>query len=264
MLALPAMAQSSAVGDPQRNTIEVQGQQTTVLVQPWEGRKQHGSVLLLPSLGQTADAPGLITYLRTELPLSGWATFSVSAPQRPTKLNFTTKAEDVSKAGDGKIADTGAKPTQHRSADEWQQLRQQQQRYLAELIEQVSPMMQQYPGGWVLISENQTAALVMEMIANQQLSMPNLLVVINPYSADSQQNRQLADQYGLFAMPVLDIQSPDGSPQSLATVAQRQLKIAALVAKQSRQQQLSLNLSQPTAYAECLNIIKGMSLTTVH
>ena len=259
----PVLAQNRAVGEAKQQTIEVQGQQVEVLSQSWQGRQRHGAVILLPSLGQSAEAPGLIAYLREELPIHGWATFSIAPPALPAPINFTTKAEDVSKAGDGTVQNRGSEPSAQRSDDEWQQLRQSQQLYLGDAIKQVTPLMQQYPGGWVLVTEDQTAALVMEMIAQRQLTMPNLLVVVNPYSADPAHNRQLADNYGLFAMPVLDLQSPDGAPASLATQAQRQLKLSEQVARRSRQQQLALNLSQPTAYAECLNIIRGMSVAAL-
>ncbi len=260
---LPALAQHSAVGEAKQQTIEVQGQQVEVLSHPWAGRQHHGAVIMLPSLGQPAQAPGLIAYLRDELPIHGWATFSIAAPALPAPINFTTKAEDVSKAGDGTVQSRGNQASAQRSDEEWQQLRQAQQQYLGDAIKQVTPLMQQYPGGWILVTENQTAALVMEMIAQRQLTMPNLLVVVNPYSADPEYNRQLANNYGLFAMPVLDLQSPDGAPASLATQAQRQLKLAEQVARRSRQQQLALNLSQPTAYAECLSIIRGMSVAAL-
>lgn len=262
-LAQTALAQSSAVGEPKRDTIEVQGQKIEVLSHPWEGPKHYGAALLLPSLGQPADAPGLMAYLREQLPLYGLATFSVAAPEQPAAINYTTKAEDVSRAGDGSVADKGQAPTKSRTDEEWQALRKQQRQMIVDSINQTVPLMQAYTGGWVLVTENQTAALVMEMIAQQQLSRPNLLVVVNPYSADPKHNRELANQYGLFSMPVLDLQTPDGAPASLSTAAQRQLKISSLEAKHSRQHLLALNLSQASAYAECLNVIKGMSVASL-
>ncbi|QSX34116.1 DUF3530 family protein [Shewanella avicenniae] len=264
IFALPSLAHADELGAPQRNTIDVQGQKIEVLSHAWASRKKLGSALLLPSLGQAADAPGLMAYLREQLPLHGLATFSVAAPDRPASPNFTTKAEDVSRAGDGTVAEQGTTPTQSRTKDQWQELRTQQRQLIVDTVKQVVPLMQSYPGGWVLITENQTASLVMDMIAQQQLSAPNLLVVVNPYSADPQHNSELVQQYSRFGMALLDLQSPDGAPASQATQAQRQLKIAALSAKQARQQLLPLNLNQSTAYAECLNIIKGMTNTALH
>jgi hypothetical protein len=59
--------------------------QVLALQRPSQKAHKHGAVLLVPGTGQHADWPEVIRPLRSELPESGWLTFSLSLPATSTE-----------------------------------------------------------------------------------------------------------------------------------------------------------------------------------
>lgn len=63
--------------------LEVEKAKVLALYKEQTGREPRGAVLLLHAMDDTADEPGLIHALRTELPAAGWSTLSLQLPVLP-------------------------------------------------------------------------------------------------------------------------------------------------------------------------------------
>lgn len=63
--------------------LEVEKARVLALYKEQTGREPRGAVLLLHAMDDTADEPGLIHALRTELPAAGWSTLSLQLPVLP-------------------------------------------------------------------------------------------------------------------------------------------------------------------------------------
>ncbi|WP_412495764.1 DUF3530 family protein [Shewanella chilikensis] len=239
--------------------IQVDGEEQAVLIRPWSGPKQLGAALLLPPPGTHADAPGLNAFLRRNINPAGWASLSITPPPFPEQPNFTTEAQEISKAGDGKMPGKRNQATSRREAEEWQKLRKQQQSFIQQSLAQLDTLGAPFPGKRLLIAQDQSAALVIELLAAQKLAKPDLLVVINPYLDDPDANLALPKQLAGLELAVLDIQSPDGHQASQATVKSRKWLAMSQPDNQYRQQLLALDLRQDVAFENTLLMIEGMA-----
>ncbi|TVP13102.1 MULTISPECIES: DUF3530 family protein [Shewanella] len=239
--------------------IQVDGEEQAVLVRPWSGPKQLGAALLLPPPGTHADAPGLNAFLRRGINPAGWASISITPPPFPEQPNFTTEAQEISKAGDGKMPGKRNQATSRREAEEWQKLRKQQQSFIQQSLAQLDTLGAPFPGKRLLIAQDQCAALVIELLAAQELAKPDLLVVINPYLDDPYANLALPKQLAELDLAVLDIQSPDGHQASQATVKSRKSLAMSQPENQYRQRLLALDLRQDVAFENTLMMIDGMA-----
>ncbi|MGG7092113.1 DUF3530 family protein [Shewanella indica] len=239
--------------------IQVDGEEQAVLVRPWSGPKRFGAALLLPPPGTHADAPGLNAFLRRSINPAGWASISITPPPFPEQPNFTTEAQEISKAGDGKIPGKRNQATSRREAEEWQKLRKQQQSFIQQSLAQLDTLGAPFPGKRLLIAQDQCAALVIELLAAQELAKPDLLVVINPYLDDPYANLALPKQLAELDLAVLDIQSPDGHQASQATVKSRKSLAISQPENQYRQRLLALDLRQDVAFENTLLMIDGMA-----
>lgn len=239
--------------------IQIDGEEQAVLVRSWSGPKQLGAALLLPPPGTHADAPGLNAFLRRGINPAGWASISITPPPFPEQPNFTTEAQEISKAGDGKMPGKRNQATSRREAEEWQKLRKQQQSFIQKSLAQLDALGAPFPGQRLLIAQDQSAALVIELLAAQELAKPDLLVVINPYLDDPYANLALPKQLAGLELAVLDIQSPDGHQASQATVESRKTLAMSKPDNQYRQQVLALDLRQDVAFENTLLMIEGMA-----
>ncbi|MBO2606424.1 DUF3530 family protein [Shewanella algae] len=239
--------------------IQVDGEEQAVLVRPWSGPKQLGAALLLPPPGTHADAPGLNAFLRRGINPAGWASLSMTPPPFPEQPNFTTEAQEISKAGDGKVQGKSNQATSRREAEEWQKLRKQQQTFIQKSLAQLDALGEPFPGKRLLIAQDQSAALVIELLAAQELAKPDLLVVINPYLDDPYANLALPKKLAGLELAILDIQSPDGHQASQATVESRKTLASSKPDNQYRQQLLALDLRQDVAFENTLLMIEGMA-----
>lgn len=239
--------------------IQVDGEDQAVLIRPWSGPKQLGAALLLPPPGTHADAPGLNAFLRRSINPAGWASISITPPPFPEQPNFTTEAQEISKAGDGKVLGKSNQATSRRDAEEWQKLRKQQQSFIQQSLAQLDALGAPFPGKRLLIAQDQSAALVIELLAAQELAKPDLLVVINPYLDDPDANLALPKQLAELELAILDIQSPDGHQASQATVKSRKSLASSKPDNQYRQLLLALDLRQDVAFENTLLMIEGMA-----
>lgn len=236
------------------------GEQTSLaLVRSWRGHHQYGTAILLADLGQHADPSGVTAYLRRHLNDKGWATISLSAPHAAPTINHKTDAEEINKAGEQQLVLKATQRLPHLSPDEWQNLRQQQNNQFIQIMDRLDALGQPYPGKRMLIATDQSAGLMIQLLYAGTLPKPDLLVLINPYLTPAQDNAHLAEQLAQLAIPVLDILSPDATPNAIATAAERRALSPQNQPLRYQQQPLALNLDQPSAWQNTLALIDGFA-----
>ncbi|MCG9721774.1 DUF3530 family protein [Shewanella sp. Isolate7] len=239
--------------------ITVEGTEQPVLVRPWQGRNQYGAAVLLGDLGEDADPEGLLAFLRRDLTPKGWATLSIGAPQGASQPNHITDAGEIPKPGEAQLGQKRDQSLPKYSLEDWTALREKQKTALSQTLGQLDVLGKAYPGKRMLIVNGQSAGLVIEMLTATALPSPDLLVVINPYLELEAENRDLAGKLAKLELPVLDIQSPDGLPASLATQDTRKALSPMGQPLRYEQQRLALNLDQPTAWQEVLILVQGFA-----
>ncbi|CAM3926103.1 DUF3530 family protein [Shewanella aquimarina] len=239
--------------------ITVEGTEQPVLVRPWQGRNQYGAAVLLGDLGEDADPEGLLAFLRRDLTPKGWATLSIGAPQGASQPNHITDAGEIPKPGEAQLSQKRDQNLPKYSQEDWTALREKQKTALSQTLGQLDGLGKTYPGKRILIVSGQSAGLVIEILTAAALPSPDLLVVINPYLELEAENRDLPGKLAKLALPVLDIQSPDGLPASLATQKARKALSPMGQPLRYEQQRLALNLDQPTAWQEVLILVQGFA-----
>lgn len=244
-------------------TIEVKGQPLQVLVRPWEGRNQYGTVTLLASPGQVPDTPGLIGYLRRSLNPDGWASINLSSPAPLPRASFSTSAEEISRAGEGQLTLDPSQATPGFSAQQFAEFLSERQAVVNESLSQLQPLDSEYPGKRIMVVSNQTAAMVIELLSQNKIPNPDLLVVFNPYLPQTQSNAGLVGALEQLTIPVLDIQSPDGHPASLETLSERTNLSRTKGPRMYRQLQMALNLDLPSAWQDASKAIKGFAYASL-
>ena len=264
LFATPTVqANPTADAEQQMSQIQIDGKPVTVLTRDWQYRIHRGSAIFIPAPGDNAMSPGLLEYLRQQLNLLGWTTISLTPPPQPAEPNFTTEATEVNKAGDGKVQDSGNATTRKRSDTDWQQLQQSQQHYLQQGLTQLQASSQALAGKKLLIAAGPSAALVLNLLSNNNIMAPDLLVLINPYADEANANAQIPKLLANLPLAVLDLQSPDANSASLATQSQRQQVYDSHPGYHSRQLLMGLDLTQATAYDVCLHLINQMGSSIV-
>ncbi|QYJ98107.1 alpha/beta hydrolase family protein [Shewanella alkalitolerans] len=273
LLALMSLALFPAMASAQRSTtpdydylppaevekITLGDAEQAVLVRPWQGRNQYGAAVLLGDLGEDADPEGLLAFLRRELTPKGWATLSIGAPQGAAQPNHITDAGEIPKPGEQQLSQKSNQSLPKYSQEDWAALREQQKTVMSQTLGQLDSLGKSYPGKRILIVTGQSAGLVIEMLTAATLPSPDLLVVINPYLEQDEENRDLPGKLAKLALPVLDIQSPDGLPASLATQKARKALSPLGEPLRYEQQQLALNLDQPSAWQDVLTLVQGFA-----
>ncbi|WP_041510869.1 DUF3530 family protein [Shewanella sp. cp20] len=265
LFPLMAFAQRNAMQDydylppTEVAKITVEGTEQPVLVRPWQGRNQYGAAVLLGDLGEDADPEGLLAFLRRDLTPKGWATLSIGAPQGASQPNHITDAGEIPKPGEAQLSQKRDQSLPKYSQEDWTALREKQKTALSQTLGQLDGLGKAYPGKRMLIVSGQSAGLVIEMLTAAALPSPDLLVVINPYLELEAENRDLAGKLAKLELPVLDIQSPDGLPASLATQDTRKALSPMGQPLRYEQQRLALNLDQPTAWQEVLILVQGFA-----
>lgn len=99
------------------------------------------------------------------------------------------------------------------------------QQQLLMQLQAVVQRTRQYPGFFLVIAQGTTAAWLSKLYSEQQLDVPDAMVVVSPYWPDRQYNEQLPEFIAKTEFPILDIYSPWDNKWSLETYSQR--KIAA-------------------------------------
>ncbi|MGL5359975.1 MAG: DUF3530 family protein, partial [Shewanella sp.] len=261
-LAAPVQFELRARGylpDAEIQQISIDNQPYELLVRPWEGKQKHGASIILPATNGNADAPGLMAFVRRHINAAGWASLSLTPPRELPAANFTTAATEVSTAGAAQLSILANKPSPKVPAAQRREYLQQQEAFVINSLSQLDKIGAEYPGKRVLITANQSAALLIYLLSEQKIALPDVLIVINPYSEDDTRNQGLAAALATLTIPILDIQSPDGHPASLYTAAQRRTLAVTEASPNYRQSLLALNLDNESAWQHCLSTIQGFA-----
>ena len=239
--------------------LQVNGQEIPALLRPWLGKAKHGLAIIVPDFSQRADAPGAANYLRHQLNYSGWATLALTPASLSQPAYFATKADEITKAGEQEHTLLADQETPDYSDEELAKIQQQQHDFMLNSMMQLDSLGKDYSGKRMIIAFGESANLVAGLLKENRLPSPNVFVVINPYSDIDTINKQLAKKLTSLTMPVLDLQSSDGSSESLATQPQRLSLAPENAPNRYSQQILALDLSQPMSWDNTLYLIKGFA-----
>ncbi|BDQ67771.1 alpha/beta hydrolase family protein [Shewanella xiamenensis] len=255
----PAKRASSYLPANEIKQITIDDQPLELLVRSWEGRKKLGAAIILPATNGTADAPGLMAFVRRNINAAGWASLSLTPPTEPPAPNFATPATEVATAGSAQLTTPSNKPSQKVKPEDSNKHLLEQEDFLVKSMSQLDSVGSDYPGKRVLITADQSAGLLISLLSQKKIADPDVLIVINPYSEDETRNQAIAEKLAKLTMPILDIQSPDGHPASLETAEQRKTLAVTLEAPNYRQTTLALNLDNESAWQNCLSAIRGFA-----
>ncbi|MGS0680335.1 DUF3530 family protein [Shewanella sp. 125m-7] len=252
-------ADYSYLPDSELKQLQVEGKDVPALLRPWLGKKQLGLSIIVPAFSERADAAGLVSNLRHELNHSGWATLALTPPSLSKAPYFVTHAEEINKAGDQQNSLPANQETPDFSAEQLAQTQQEQQAFMLNAMAQLDNLGKEFAGKRMLIAIGDSANLVIELLEAKRLPMPDILVVINPYSDITSVNNALPQKLAALAIPVLDIQSKDGSSASLSTQIQRRVLAPNNAPTRYSQQLLALNLSLQVSWNNTLKLIEGFA-----
>lgn len=230
--------------------LQVEDESVPALLRPWIGKKQLGLAIIVPAIGERADAPGLASYLRRELNSVGWATLAVTPPPL---LDTRTEIE----ASDA--ANTATTPDTQQALLESQKIQLKQQDFMLASMVQLDTLGKHFAGKRMLVTIGDSADLIIELLDTKRLPKPDLMVIVNPYSELESANQALPEKLAALSIPVLDIQSKDGTAQSLATQVQRLTLAPANMPSRYSQQVLALDLTLKVAWDNCLELIEGFA-----
>lgn len=239
--------------------ITIDNQPYDLLVRPWEGKKKLGAAIILPATNGTADAPGLMAFVRRNINPAGWASLSLTPPTEMPAANFATAATEVTSPGAAQLSSPSNKPSPKIKPEDNSKHQQEQEDFLVKSMSQLDAVGADYAGKRILITADQSAGLLISLLSQKKIADPDVLIVINPYREDEKLNQALAEQLAKLTLPILDIQSPDGHPASLETADNRKKLAVTLESPNYRQTTLALNLDNESAWQNCLNAIKGFS-----
>lgn len=240
-------------------SIEVGKQTSEILVRSWIGKKKLGAAILFSNPGMNADSAGLQAFLRRDLPLTGWATIAITPPNKVSKLNFSTSAEDISKVGKGEYNPNNAERTPQYSKEQWINIREKQETFIVDTMNKLDEIGTAYPGKRILIATDQGAGFIISMLSKNMLAKPDILVLINPFMSTKHENLTLPKLLAELDIPVLDIQSTDGHIASHETKNHRRMLAPHNAPYRYRQQRMQLNLNHAQAWQTCLDLIEGFA-----
>ncbi|MBR9727597.1 DUF3530 family protein [Shewanella intestini] len=250
--------------------ITIDGKPSTVLVRPWLGKMHFGAAIIIGPSSKKANAnpPGITHFLRTHLNPLGWATISVTPTVGLYYPNYSTSPEAVSKAGEKQLALNTSKPTPKFQSDQLLQQRNFQHKQLNDTINALTEVGQAYPGKRLMIAIDDSAAIITQLLYEEKIPKPDTLILINPYREFDQEMAKgekiltLATQLQALNIPILDLQSPDGHPVSVAQAPNRFAKNNIKPIRYYVQYPLTLNLNSEAGWQEALEYIKGFARRT--
>lgn len=156
-----------------------------VMVQPHQRTQAAGTLILLPDMGQHAFYPSWFKEIQQSYPAAGWQV--VTLPVRNLTIDPASLAN------------------------------QQQQ-----LLQQLQVLNHQaLPRPWLLISQGENAALVINLLSETTAIKFDALVSINAFFSDLTLHRQLQPVLSDPRFPVLDLITGYSHPWALAYAPQR-------------------------------------------
>ena len=235
--------------------LQVDNQSFPALLRPWLGHKQLGLAIIVPALGERADAPGLASYLRRELNNAGWATLALTPPE---SADTNTKIDTGIETGNQLTKQPEQASDIQLTAEQIAKTKLQQEFMLASMA-QLDALGKHFSGKRMLVTMGDSANLIIELLASKRLPMPDLMVIVNPYSELESVNKTLPERLAALAIPILDIQSKDGTAASIATQVHRRNLAPANAPTRYSQQVLALDLTLQVTWENSLEIIEGFA-----
>lgn len=110
-----------------------------------------------------------------------------------------------------------------------------------ELIAQMQAIVtrtQNYPGFFLVIAQGTTAAWLNKIYSEQQIALPDALIMVSPYWPQRDINSQIPEQLANTMMPVLDIYSQWDNEWSKGTVVARKVAAEKALKMHYRQREL--------------------------
>jgi len=145
-----------------------------------------GVMILVPEWQQSATSPKAINFLRKHLPTDGWATITIQPLEKP--MIYPSRAE---------------KEVERNTENE---------EAISAYTEQFIPMMAKvfeeaanYPGIFVVVAEGNNAAILIDLFEQQQLPMPNAMVMLSAHQLNEADNQRLALTIAESDLPILDL-----------------------------------------------------------
>lgn len=145
-----------------------------------------GIMILLPEWNQLATSPKAINFLRKYLPTQGWTTIALQPIDKPSLY-----PSQVEKKVEQREANTKA---------------------LTDYKNQLMPMMKAvfdkaagFPGIFVVVSEGNNAAILLDLFEQQQLPEPNAFVMLSAHQLTREDNIAFANNLAMSELPVLDL-----------------------------------------------------------
>jgi hypothetical protein len=246
-------------------SIDVEGKSLPVLVRAWEGKLRLGSAILVGPTDASADAAGFMGHLRQALNPEGWASISLTPPKGLYRPNFVTEAAEIAKAGTGQLTLSAYEQIPLYTSAQLLELRNFQQDTLGKCFTKLDDLTADFSGLKIYIVTDDSAGILMSLLFDKKIPAPDVLVLINPYREyealidEVSRRKSIAEQLAMQTFPVLDLQSPNGHPISVAHAKARldlnQIKSSRLY----RQYKLNLALNTPSGWEEAQNYIEGFA-----
>ncbi|WP_285164213.1 DUF3530 family protein [Shewanella goraebulensis] len=253
------------ISNSEKQQITVQDKTIEILVKPWQGKKQRGAVVVVGPSDTQASGRGFVRYLRQEIPAKGWASISLKPTEGLYRPNFATSVDQVTKAGEKQIALDPHQVTPKYSSSQLLELRNFQQNIMNECLAELDDIGAQFPGKRILIATDDSAGMVVNLLHQDKLAKPDLLVVINPYREFEQlvdeQSRDLsiAMQLKELDIPVLDLQSANANQVSISEAKDRKQQNEIKSSQLYRQYIMQLDLNNLGGWEEAMEYIEGFA-----
>ncbi len=145
-----------------------------------------GIMILLPEWHQSATSPKAINFLRKHMPTEGWTTITVQPIGKPSQYPSQAEKKIEQQESDNKALEE----------------------YKAQLIPMMKAVFEKaasFPGIFVVVSEGNNAALLLDLFEQQQLPMPNAFVMLSAHQLTSEDNIALANNIAESELPILDL-----------------------------------------------------------
>jgi lipopolysaccharide export LptBFGC system permease protein LptF len=183
-------------------------------------RNQKGVMILLPDWQLNATSPRALNSLREKLPTQGWTTITIQPPNKPENYPSLALEEKI-------------------RVEENNEIITNYQTKLATILAAVMAEAKNYPGIFVMVSEGNHAALLVNLYSNEKLEPPNALIMLSSYLPTALDNDEFAKKMAVLTLPILDLYLTRDHPLSQSNALIRKQQATKEMKTYYRQKQLS-------------------------
>jgi len=163
------------------------GSNEYILIEETSSTKNNkGVAILIPDWQQGVTSPKAINYLRKSLPDQGWSTFSVQAPNKPE--NYPSTA-----------------PLLTELAEQNKMALMPYRNELKALVMEIMKKAINYPGIFIVITQGNQAAMLVDLYKNNPDLSPTALVILSAGMSSTLENETFAKNVSISTLPVLDL-----------------------------------------------------------